>query len=356
MRIGVLVFILTAIFNVLLQFLRAKRQVSWYSAFSVWTSVTAIGFGLVLMLIFHYCIDGLLWGSVLSVAVALPLVWKVAVEKFSMRKSIFTSSTLQMARYSFPLVLGSLAAWILSLSDRYVLGFFRGSQEVGIYSASYAISEYSILFIASIFMLSGGPIGINIWEKEGIEKSREFVSKTTRYYLMICLPAAVGISVLANPAISVLTAPEYHDGYQIVPFVVFGGFLLGLQQRVAGILNLSLNFLFIPKYGYMAAAVTTLVGYAILLILMIIVSRKVFIWEFPFKSLEKITCASVVMGAVIYLVGNSLTSSTLLSLIIGICVGTVVYLLLLFLLREIQEEEIQELRAIMSKIGRRILK
>jgi O-antigen/teichoic acid export membrane protein len=35
MRIGVLVFILTAIFNVLLQFLRAKRQVSWYSAFSV---------------------------------------------------------------------------------------------------------------------------------------------------------------------------------------------------------------------------------------------------------------------------------------------------------------------------------
>jgi hypothetical protein len=106
----------------------------------------------------------------------------------------------------------------------------------------------------------------------------------------------------------------------------------------------------------MAAAVTTLVGYAILLILMIIVSRKVFIWEFPFKSLEKITCASVVMGAVIYLVGNSLTSSTLLSLIIGICVGTVVYLLLLFLLREIQEEEIQELRAIMSKIGRRILK
>ena len=368
MRIGVLIFILTAIFNVLLHFLRAKRQVSWYSAFSVWKSVTAIGFGLALVLIFHYGIEGLLWGSVLSVAVTLPLIWKVAIEKFSMRKSIFTSSTLQMARYSFPLVLGNLAAWILSLSDRYALEFFRGSQEVGIYSASYAISEYSILFIASLFMLSGGPIGMIIWEKEGVEKSREFVSKTTRYYLMICLPAAVGICVLAKPIISVLTGPEYHVGYRIVSFVVFGGFLLGLQQRfqsglvfykktrpimfcivVAGILNLSLNFLLVPKYGYMAAAATTLVGYAFLLILMIIVSRRVFIWEFPSKSLAKITCASVVMGVVVYIVGNSLTSSTLLNLIVAIALGTFIYFALLLLFREIYPEEISALKNLITQ-------
>jgi O-antigen/teichoic acid export membrane protein len=223
--------------------------------------------------------------------------------------------------------------------------------------------------------MSWEPIGMIIWEKDGVEKSSEFVSKTTRYYLMICFPAAVGISVLAKPVISVLTGPEYHVGYPIVPFVVFGGFLLGLQQRfqsgllfykktrpimfcivAAGILNLSLNFLLVPKYGYIAAAITTLVGYAVLLILMIIVSRRVFIWEFPFKSLAKITCASAVMGMVIYLAGHSFISSLLLNLIVCICVGTLVYLLMLFLLREMQEEEIQELRAIRGKIRRRILR
>ena len=374
MRIGVLVFILTASLSVLLDFLRAKRQVSWYTAFSVWKSVTAIGFGLALVLILRYGIEGLLWGSVLSIAVALPLVWRVAVEKFSVSRSIFTSSAREMAGYSFPLVLGNLAAWILSLSDRYVLEFFRGSHEVGIYSASYLISEYGILFVASLFMLSGGPIGMNIWEKEGVEKSREFVSKTTRYYLMICLPAAVGLSVLAKPIISVLTAPEYHEGYRIVSFVVFGGLLLGLQQRfqsglvfykktrpimfcivAAGILNLALNILLVPKYGYMAAAATTLFGYSFLLVAMVVVSRRFFIWEFPFKSLVKVVCASAIMGVAVYTVGNGLTS-TLLNLIVGICVGTVVYLLLLFLLQEIQEEEIQELRAIKAKIMRRIIR
>ena len=363
MRIGVLVFIMTASLNVLLHFLRAKRQVNWYTAFSVWKSITAIGFGLALVLIFRYGVEGLLWGSVLSIAVALPLIWRVAVEKFSTSRSIFTSSAREMAGYSFPLVLGNLAAWILSLSDRYVLEFFRGSQEVGIYSASYFISEYSILFVASLFMLSGGPIGMNIWEKEGVEKSREFVSKITRHYLLICLPAAVGISVLAKPAISVLTAPEYHVGYRIVSFVVFGGFLLGLQHRFqsglvfykktrpimfcivsAGILNLALNFLLVPKYGYMAAAVTTLIGYAFLLVAMVVVSRRVFIWEFPFKSLGKITCASAIMGVVVYIVGNSLTSSTLLNLIVGISLGTFIYFALLHLFREIYPEEIRALK------------
>ena len=363
MRIGVLIFVLNASFNVLLHFLRAKRQVNWYSAFSVWKNVTAIGFGLSLVLIFHYGVEGLLWGLVLSIAVVLPLVWKVAVNKFSMRKSTFTSLTLDMAVYSFPLVLANLAAWTLSLSDRFIIEFIRGAQEVGIYSASYHISEYSILFVASIFVLSGGPIGMNIWEKDGVEKSREFVSKTTRYYLIICLPVAVGISVLAKPIIGVLTAPEYHEGYRIVSFVVFGGFLWGLQQRfqsglvfykktslimvviiVSGLLNLGLNFTFVPRYGYIAAAVTTLISYAFLLAAMVVVSRKYFVWEFPFKSLGNVVCASSIMGVSVYAVGNSLTSSTLLTLIVGTSFGIFIYLALLLLFREIYPEEIRELK------------
>ena len=369
MHIGVLVFILTASLDVLLQFLRAKHQVNWYTAFSVWKSVTATGFGLALVLIFRYGVEGLLWGSVLSMAVALPLVWRVAVEKYSMSGSIFTSSTRGMAGYSFPLVFGNLAAWILSLSDRYVLEFFRGSQEVGIYSASYFIFEHSIFFVVMLFWLSERPIGMNIWEKEGVEKSREFVSKITRYYLMFCLPAAVGISVLAKPIIYVLTAPEYHGGYQIVSFVVFGGFLLGLQQRfslgllfykktslimiviiVSGLLNLGLNFILVPRYGYIAAAVTTLISYAFLLAAMVVVSRKYFVWKFPFKSLGKVVCASSIMGVIVYMVGNSLTSSTLLNLIVGISGGIFIYFALLLLFREIYPEEI---RALKNLIGQR---
>jgi len=318
----------------------------------------------------------LLLGSILSLAIAFALLWKKAIEGVSISpKGISFPLISEMAKYSFPLVAGNLSAWIMSLSDRYILEFFRGSEEVGIYSASYAISEKSIMLLATLFMLASGPISMNIWEKEGKKKSQEFVSRLTSYYLMICLPAVVGLSVLARPLIGILIPEEYYEGYRIIPLVTCGAFFLGLQHRfqagplfhkrthfimfpiiASGLLNLGLNFLLIPKYGYMAATTTTLISYVFLLFLMITTSRRLFIWEFPFKSLVKISCASAMMGVVVYFVGNNLTSSTLVNLFLGICLGLVVYFAMLFLLREPQKEEIQELRIVIGKILGRMIR
>ena len=371
MLIGTLIFILTAVFQVLQHFLRAKRQVGWYSSFSVWQSVARFGIGIALVMAFGFGVEGLLWGSVLSVIAILPLLWKFAVEKFSYGTSVSINLTKEMAKYGFPLVIGNLAAWILSVSDRYVLKFSRGSYEVGIYSASYAIAEYSILLITSLFMLASSPIEMSIWEKHGRRASQEFVSKLTRYYLLIGFPAVVGLSVLAEPVIAVLAAQEFSQGYRIVPLIASGVFLLGLQRRfqsglafykkthlimlvtaVAGFLNLGLNLVLVPRYGYMAAAFTTFFSYIFLLGAMIVVSKKYFVWQFPLKSLGKIACASVVMGIVVYPIGNHLSSSALLNLIAGMCSGMVIYFLMLFLLQEPQRGEIEILQGIKDKIFR----
>ena len=372
MWVGIAVFILTAAFNVLQHFLRAKRQVSWYSGFSIWKSVMALAFGVLLIMAFHFGIESLLWGSILSLAIAFPFLWKKSIERVSLgSRGVSFSLTSTMAKYGFPLVVGNLAAWILSLSDRYILEFFRGSQEVGIYSASYGISGRSIMLLATLFMLAAGPIGMSVWEKEGKERSQEFVSKLTRYYLIICLPAVVGLSVLAKPLVNILTGQEYYEGYRIIPLVASGALFLGLQQRfqagplfykrthfimfsivAAGLLNLGLNFLLVPQYGYRAAAATTLISYVFLLLLMVVISRRLFIWEFPFRSLAKATYASVIMGMVVYYVGNSLTSSVLVNLILGICVGATVYFLMLLLLREFSKEEIQMFHLLKQRVLR----
>lgn len=118
----------------------------------------------------------------------------------------------------------------------------------------------------------------------------------------------------------------------------------------SGLLNLGLNFLLIPEYGYVAAATTTLISYAFLLLLMIVLSRHLFIWEFPSNSLAKVACASGVMGIVVYYIGNSLTSSTLLNLILGVVIGVVVYLVMLFLLREFKPSEIQAVLELKNQI------
>ena len=368
--IGIIVFILTSCFVVLLDFLRIKRRIKWYSGFFVWNSISALVFGVLFVILFHLGVEGLLLGTILSISFALPSLWKIAMGKLRIRdRAIPFKPTIEMMKYSFPLVVGNLAAWILSLSDRYVLEFFRGAHEVGVYSISYSISQSSIMIFISLFFLSFNPLAIITWEKEGEKVSQKFVSQGTRYFLLLCIPAVISISVLQNPIMKVLSTPEYYGGAKIIPLVVSGIFFLGLMQMfdvglclqkktyinlfcvtLSGILNLGLNFVLVPKYGYMAAAATTLISYAFLLVLMIFVSRRFFVWEFPFKSLAKISCASIVMGIVVYYIGNSLTSSALINLISGMFVGIVVYVVMLLLLREPQKEEIQELQELKSKI------
>jgi len=372
MSIGIFVFILTSLFSVLLIFLRIKRQINWYSGFFVWKSITVLIFGVLFVILFHLGVEGLLWGAILSVGLALPFLWKITLGRLRISgKTIPLKPTIEMAKYSFPLVIGNLAAWILSLSDRYVLQFFRDAREVGIYSVSYQISQNSILLLTSLFALAFNPLAVIIWEKQGEKASQEFLTKGTRYFLLLCLPAVIGLSVLRIPIIKLLSTSNYYSGAKIIPLVALGVFFLGLNQRfgaglsfykktqfvmysliISGLINLGLNFLFIPKYGFMAAAVTTLLSYIFLVLLTIIFSRRFFVWEFPFKSLAKITFASAIMGTVVYYIGNNSTSLLWINLILGICVGAIVYFAALLLLREFKQSEIQGLIDLKAKILR----
>ena len=374
MRIGVLLFIVSSFWSVLLNLLRAKQKAGWYSAFSIWRSVAGLGIGLAMVLILHTGIEGLLWGAIISTVIAIPLLWKISLGMPSLKDgNVRSQMGWEIAKYGIPAMGINVLTWAQSLSDRYILEFFRDSQEVGIYSASYAISERSIFFITSLFLLASSPIGFSIWERQGVKASQEFMKKLTRYYLLVGLPAAVGLCLLAKPITHLLVAPQYYLGYRIIPLVAFGAFFVGVAHRFtiglsyhkrtdllmlcylgSVILNIVLNFVYIPKYGYMAAAGTTFVSYAFLLLSAIFVSRRFFVWGFPFKSLGKISCASIVMGIVVYYIGNSLTSSPLINLISGMLAGVVVYAVMLLLLREPQKEEIQELQELKSKILVRI--
>jgi len=361
LEIGIIVYIFSSLFTILLNFLKIRRQINWYSGFSIWIRLAGFIFGISLIVFFHFGLGGLLWGIVLSAGLALPFLWKMAVRKIrKINKGIPYESALELAKYSFPLVIGSLAAWILSLSDRYMLELFRESKEVGIYSISYAISQNSILFITSLFALAFNPLSIIIWENQGEKISKEFVASGTRYFLILCIPAVIGMSILREPILRFFSTPNYYEGAKIIPLVGLGIFFFGLTQRFgiglalykkthfymysfifSALLNLGLNLLFIPKYGYLAAAATTVVSYAFLLGLTVIFSRRFFIWKFSFLSFGKVAFSSAIMGGSLYFAINHLRSSSLSKLILLVPCGIIIYFLMLFLLKEVKIKEMQ---------------
>ncbi len=288
-----------------------------------------------------------------------------ALDLFSfnaIRSSLPLAAT--MAKYSMPLVAGNLALWVLSLSDRYIIEYFHGSHAVGVYSVSYSLTEKTILFLTALFRTASAPLEMATWEKEGGQKSQALVESVTRAYILLAVPLVVLLFGFAQPIVAMLTTAPYHEGYRLVPFVAAAIFLSGLEERfesgllyqkktnvimllvaAAGLANIALNLFFVPRYGYMAAALTTLVCYAALFLAIMLISLKHFTWKFPLLTLARSGGAALATAMIILSFFSFSNSFSALDLFLSLALAMTLYCAGVLLLGEIS---IAEIRGFMS--------
>lgn len=347
-------FLGAASFDTLLEFLRARRKLATYSSFVIWRAIAAPAMGIFMAVGWLHTVDALMYGAILCLGVTMPVMWKgawggVAVE----RGRLSWGLAKELTCYGVPSLVADLSAWVMTLSDRYMLGHFRNSAEVGIYAASFSLSEYSLSMIASLVGLTSGSIVFHLWEKEGEAQAKAFMTHMARYLLIVSVPAVVGLSLLAEPIISLITAKQYHAGYKIVPFVVAGAFFLGLQQRYhAGInivrknhllmisiltgasLNVGLNWVFIPHYGYFAAAGAMTVSNIVLFVMVGVLSRRHLVWAFPFATLFRTCLAALLMGVAVVGIRSLPFTYLWVKVAVAVSGGAGLYFAALYLLGE----------------------
>ena len=97
----------------------------------------------------------------------MPLLVRLVARGSSSPSDIKRDDAVQVWHYARPLALGNMAMWGLRLSDRYIIGLFRPMTEVGLYSVAYTISDKSIDLLVALFLLTRGPMLMNIWEAQG---------------------------------------------------------------------------------------------------------------------------------------------------------------------------------------------
>jgi O-antigen/teichoic acid export membrane protein len=368
--IGVLICFFQSIFMLLAHILRARLQAGMYSWFMIWAKAVGLGLGILFVVYFHLGESGILWGIVIGLTTALPFLLRKAFAGIQMIGPMSTRLLREMAWYSIPLMIGNLGSWILRQSDLYLIQLFYSSQEVGTYSAVYSISEHSISLLVTLFMISSGPLLVNVWEKQGEEASKRVFVSVTRLYLLAGVPLVASMSALAEPTMQILTGSNFSDGYTIVPWVAGGVFFTGIHQRfnqallllkrsqaimiwvmTAGALNIGLNWWLLPLFGYKIAAVNTLICYMFLCIGMASTSRQYFRWSFPWKTaMRSLLAASVIFGG-IYLFTRETHFSPFWTLSLAVPVGMLAYGLSLWGLGEISPAELK----VVEESGRRFL-
>ncbi|PKM68830.1 MAG: hypothetical protein CVU95_01710 [Firmicutes bacterium HGW-Firmicutes-2] len=296
----------------------------------------------------------LLSHGIIDIAVGL-----VAISALDIRRKIrFTSVSKEIfttfLRYGFPLIGLTLTMSLLNFSDRYVITYYFDKSYVGIYSANYALPAAIFTMIMIGMNRSYYPNLIQAYNDQDESKVNRLLKNGTKNYILIALPAAVGLFVIAKPLATLFLDYKYVGGSHIIGIIAFGMFFLGLTEYVnkgwelkgstvnilrncfiAALFNMVLNILFVGKYGYIFAAYTTLFAYIIYFVLSYVFRNKAIPFAIEFKAISKIVIAAFVMGGVVKGIIIWMGYSNM-STIIGIIFGGLTYFGLLYIFGELR--------------------
>lgn len=269
-------------------------------------------------------------------------------------QSVSTEILTTFLRYGFPLIGLTLTMSLLNFSDRYVITYYFDKSYVGIYGANYALPAAIFTMIMIGMNRSYYPNLIKAYNEQDEEKVTQLLKNGTKNYILIALPAAVGLFVIAKPLATLFLDYKYVGGSHVIGIIAFGMFFLGLTEYVnkgwelkgstvnilrncfiAALFNMVLNILFVGKYGYIFAAYTTLFAYIIYFMLSYVFRNKAIPFYIERKAILKIVLSAFIMGVVVKGVIVWMGYSNM-STIIGIVSGGLIYFVLLYILGELK--------------------
>lgn len=255
-----------------------------------------------------------------------------------------TNLSSKVLRYGLPLTASFAVSFVLSGSDRLLIGWLINESATGIYSAGYDISQRTITTLMMVVNLAAYPLAVSALEEEGRGAAYEQMSENGTLLLAIGLPSAVGLGMLSTEFGTLFLGQEFREaGIRLLPWIAVGALLSGIRayhydlafqlgnrtiNQVwvlggAAIANLGLNLWLIPIFGVMGAAYATIASYAIALVLSIGVGRKVLRVPLVPEGWYKVAASTFVMALVVYMVN---VDGVFLSLAVSIGVGGITYL------------------------------
>ncbi len=204
-------------------------------------------------------------GSVVTLLLLLPYVVKI-------RPAFDRKLFRQMLAYSWPLLVGGMAGSLNEVLDKILLrrliGGAEGLATVGLYGAGYKVGVLMSLFI-QMYRFAAEPF---FFEKAGSREARETYAVTMKYFVITALILFLVINLYIE-ALQIIIGPLFRESLVVVPIVSMGYLLLGIfinqsiwykvDDRtiygawitlVGAAVTVIVNLLFVPRFGYIAAA------------------------------------------------------------------------------------------------------
>ena len=213
----------------------------------------------------------------------------------------------QMLNYAWPLLILGFAGMINETFDRFILKYLLpedvAKDELGIYGACYRIAMLMTIFTTA-FKYAAEPFFFNHAQHQDSKKLNAMVMK---YYVLFCLFLFLG-TMMNLPWLQYVVSEKFRTGLGVVPILLLANLCVGVYWNLSiwfkltgqtkfgaiitimgAVITLVINFVGIPKFGYMACAWATLASYSIMMVTSYILGQKYYPVKYNLRSISVFT-------------------------------------------------------------------
>jgi O-antigen/teichoic acid export membrane protein len=179
--------------------------------------------------------------------------------------------------FNLPLIPHYLSTFLLSSSDKIMISYIVGDAATAFYSVAHSVAAVAAIIWTAI----NGSLVPYTYEKCK-DKDYAAINKITLPLVLLVAVGCVCVIMMAPEIVKIMATDAYYESISVIPPIVGGIFFqtqyylyanvlyyykkpkyVMIGSVVATVLNIVLNYIFISKYGYMAAGYTTIVCYLI---------------------------------------------------------------------------------------------
>jgi O-antigen/teichoic acid export membrane protein len=279
-------------------------------------------------------------GSILS---TIYIIWSIKGEFKKIEWKFSKENFKIIYNFSWPILIISLFGFLFSL-DTIMLGQMKSVVDVGLYTTAQRLISFLIVI--------PGFIGISIFptlskNENNAEKLGNILQKVLLIILAIAIPLAIGGVLFSEQITLLVLGPQYIAAAPVFAalmvsilasfpniFLMNLVFVKNLQKffiiatSIGVFLNILINFILIPKYGAIGAAISTTIAELVIMIL----NWKKLKKYIPFNvipKIGKICIASIIMTTSIFLF-----KSIGIHFIVNIIFAIIIYFIALKILKE----------------------
>ena len=315
LALGLWLLWLMSFFELNKELARSQFLPKRYGGFTLVKAILSLGVGALLVSL-GFGAAGLLCGGMFGILV--PLIWVFHKEWRCVRlRHVDRSILSQLLAYGLPLTAAYALGFIVSSSDRFLIGWLLDTEATGLYSVGFDLAKQSLSMGMMVVNLAAYPLAVKALEQHGVEQARAQLKSNIVLLLVVAMPSTFGVVLLAPNIAQVFLGAMFRDAaVTLMPWIAIGALIAGVKAyhcdlsfqlerhtqgqvwvtMVAAVVNVALNLWWIPRYGVLGAAYSNVAAYTCGIFCSLYLGRKLFVVPWPFREIFKIVTATLCMA------------------------------------------------------------